>query len=505
MAIVFKENAICNYNGRMKVHTLATSASITVWWEKPDKAIKEYAYYLDGEEKGRTEKTHFTISGLENKREYEIGISGEGFAEKAIVSTAPARRRIDITKAPYNAIGDGKTLNTEAIQRAFDDAAEGEEIYIPEGVFLTGALRMHSNTALYLEKDATLQGTADPSDYEPRIPSRFEGIEMECLSSVINIGHMDHSKAPDTENILIYGEGTIASGGKGLAERVIAEETERIRPYLESLGDKIKECEKPETIPGRVRPRLINISNARNVRISGITLKDGASWNVHILYSEDVVTDHCTFRSEKVWNGDGWDPDSSERCTLFASKFYTGDDSVAIKSGKNPEGNVIARPTKEIRVFDCYSESGHGIMIGSEISGGVEDVYIWDNDIARSSNGFEIKGTKKRGGYVRNIRIRDSASPCVAIHSVPYNDDGIAAPDVPLFSDMSFENLTLTGISHDILTGGVSKIHAIEVEGFEKEGHEVRNISFKGINLRKNASMHVSRAVDLTIEDISTF
>ena len=489
----------------MKVNTLRTSSTLTFWWDKPDTQISEYIYYLDGMETGRTEKTHFTLSSLESSREYKIRITAEGIDETIVATTDRKRKRINIAEAPYCAVGDGKTLNTEKIQKAFDDADENTEIYIPEGIFLTGALRMHSNSALYIEKDGVLQGTADPSDYNPRSPSRFEGIEMECLSSVINIGHMDHSKAPDTENILIYGEGTIASGGRELAERVIAEETERIRPYLESLGDKIKECEKPETIPGRVRPRLINISNARNVRISGITIKDGACWNIHILYSEDVVTDHCTFRSEKVWNGDGWDPDSSERCTLFASKFYTGDDSVAIKSGKNPEGDVIARPSRAIRVFDCYSESGHGIMIGSEMSGGVEDVYIWDNDIARSSNGFEIKGTRKRGGYVRNIRIRDSAAPCVMIHSVLYNDDGIASPEVPVFSDMKFENLTLTGIRHDNHSGTVSKVHAIDIEGFEDEGHEVKNISFSGINMRKNASLHISRAVDITVSDLQTF
>ena len=489
----------------MKANALTTETAITLWWEKPENAPREYRLSINGKEAGRTDKTHFTFSGLMPSTEYEMHITGDGFDEHVKASTNKKKNVINITEAPYSAIGDGKTLNTESIQRAFDDAGKDDEILIPEGIFLTGALRMHSNTTLHIAMGGVLQGTANPDDYLPRIPSRFEGIEMECLSSVINIGHMNHEKDPDTENILIYGEGTIASGGKELAERVIKEETERIRPYLESLGDKIKECEKPETIPGRVRPRLINISNAKNVRITGITLKDGASWNVHILYSENIVTDHCTFRSEKVWNGDGWDPDSSERCVLFASRFYTGDDSVAIKSGKNPEGDRIARAAKNIRVFDCYSESGHGIMIGSEMSGGVEDVYFWDNDIARSSNGFEIKGTKKRGGYVRNIRIRDSQSPCVTIHSVPYNDDGIPSPDTPIFSDMSFENLTLTGIKHDNITGQVSKIHAIDIEGFEKEGHEIRNISFLNPKIRSGASIHITRAIDVTISDLSSF
>lgn len=104
---------------------------------------------------------------------------------------------------------------------------------------------------------------------------------------------------------------------------------------------------------------------------------------------------------------DGWDPDSSTNCTLFASEFHTGDDAVAIKSGKNPEGNEIGRPCAHIKVFDCRIGYGHGICIGSEMSGGVEDVQIWDCDFANSLYGIEIKATPKRGGYVRGVTVRD--------------------------------------------------------------------------------------------------
>lgn len=146
-----------------------------------------------------------------------------------------------------------------------------------------------------------------------------------------------------------------------------------------------------------------------------------------MIYCDDIQTDHCTFVSEGVWNGDGWDPDSSTNCTLFASEFSTGDDAVAIKSGKNPEGNEINRPCAHIRVFDCRNDCGHGICIGSEMSGGVEDVQIWDCDLANSLSGIEIKATPKRGGYVRGVTVRDCITPRVMLHSVPYNDDGVPA------------------------------------------------------------------------------
>lgn len=115
---------------------------------------------------------------------------------------------------------------------------------------------------------------------------------------------------------------------------MMAAERERLKEYIHSLGDKVLECENANTIPGRARGRPIQICNAKNVRITGLTLQNGPGWNVHMIYSEQIVTDHCIFRSEDIWNGDGWDPDSSSGCTIFACTFYTGDDSVAIKSGK---------------------------------------------------------------------------------------------------------------------------------------------------------------------------
>lgn len=128
--------------------------------------------------------------------------------------------------------------------------------------------------------------------------------------------------------------------------------------------------------PARCRGRLINISNAERVVISGIHCADGPSWNIHMVYSRSIWTHHCRISSRGIWNGDGWDPDSSENCILFDTVFDTDDDMVAIKSGKNPEGNVVRRSSHRIRVFDCIARGGHGIAIGSEVSGGISDIAI---------------------------------------------------------------------------------------------------------------------------------
>ena len=185
---------------------------------------------------------------------------------------------------------------------------------------------------------------------------------------------------------------------------------------------------------------------------------------------------------------------------LFATVFATEDDSVAIKSGKNPQGNIIDRPTKHIRVFDCQSLYGHGICIGSEMSGGVENVKIWDCDISESSNGIEIKGTPKRGGYVRDICVQNCSFPRLLIHAVPYNDDGVPAPQPPVFENFRFEGLHLTGLCKE--HGTTECVAPMEIAGFEAVGHEVRHVVCKNLVLPSGAPLLFSRYSGLTLENI---
>lgn len=470
------------------LHSLVKESEITLWWEKTADAPEKYRILVDGRLAETVDKTHVTIKNLDPDTEYRVLV--EPLNAEAKIRTGRRKRRLNVTAPPYGAKGDKRTMNTAALQRAIDDCGSGDVVWLPAGVYLTGALRLHSDMELYLEEGAVLQGTDRIEDYLPRIPSRFEGIEQECYSSLLNLGHLDHTKGADCENVLIHGQGTIASGGRVLAQRIIEDERERLKDYLAALGDKVKECENDNTIPGRVRPRLINMSNCKNVRLSGLTLSNGASWNIHMIYCEGITTDHCTFRSENVWNGDGWDPDSSVNCTLFASRFYTGDDAVAIKSGKNPEGNRIMRPCRHIRVFDCSSAFGHGICMGSEMSGGIEDVKIWDCDLQSSLCGIEIKGTQKRGGYVRDIHVQDCRAPRIMIHAVGYNDDGIGAQQPPVFENCTFERIYLTGqcLDHDNVLKDCS---AIDLEGFEEPGHAVNNIRFKDVELTGRALQNI--------------
>ena len=479
----------------MQLFSASLTDTVTLWWEQPDHAPADalYTVRMGGETVYTGDRTHCTVGGLNPGASYSFTLSmgGEQLAGTSC-ATLPTVRAHAVTD--YGAVGDGATLNTAALQRAIDACGAGEEVVIPAGAYLTGGLRLHSHMRLKLEDGAVLQGSANPEDYLPMIPSRFEGIERMCYQSLLNLGSLDHTSGPNASDVLIYGAGTVAGGGWPLAQNIMEAEKK-----LSHTGEAGEKYENDLTVPGRARGRLINLSNCERVRVTGLTLRDGASWNVHMIYSRDIVTDHCEFRSRGIWNGDGWDPDSSERCTLFASHFYTEDDSVAIKSGKNPEGNVINRPTRCIRVFDCLSEYGLGIAIGSEMSGGVEDVRVWHCDLAHSLFGLQVKATRKRGGYVRDVVVRDCALSRFLVTAVPYNDDGEGSDTPPVLEGFRGERLSLTGWARSYDEAEEHDVPAIEVRGFSDPGYAAKNMIFTDCVLPAKGTVSLENCENVTV------
>jgi len=496
------------------INHLIFDNEITLYWEKKWDSSESptYKVFLDGKEVANAQQTHCTIRGLSEKTTYSVSVkliskTNEEIIFNSQLTTSIKKKKIDITQSPYNAIGDGVTINTVALQKAIDDCGVDECVYIPKGVFLTGALNLHSNMELYIEENSVLQGTSNLNDYTPKIKSRFEGIEMMCYRSLINMGELDRDGGYTCENVIIRGGGTIYGGGRELAENTIKFEKECLKDYLEQNADYVATCENADTIPARSRGRLINMSNCNNVVIGNVKLGFGPAWNVHMIYSSDIVTYGCTIHSKDIWNGDGWDPDSSENCTIFNCEFFTGDDAVAIKSGKNPEGNIINRPCKNIRVFDCISHFGHGITIGSEMSGGVCNVRIWNCDLRRSKYGVQIKGTKKRGGFVKDIHVIDCEAPRILIQSVPYYDDGIPAPTPPIFEDCFFENLKLTGVCLDENCSYFYS-NSIEISGFDIPKYFIKDIRFKNITIdntqnSNNCGIVLQHCVGIIFENIN--
>ena len=475
-----------------KVKHIVTWSDIILYWDVDLRKSTEVQYYvyLDGVLVNTGNKTHVTIRNIsDNSVMVEIYTDSDKkeLFYKNSFTMKKKPRFIDVTAEPYNAVGDGKTVNTAAIQKAIDNCGEGEAVYLPKGNFLTGALNLHSNMELYVDEGAVLRGTDNPEDYLPKIWSRFEGVEMECYRSLLNIGNIDNRDEIVCENILIHGGGKIFGGGRPLSENVIIVEKERMKDYLSSLSEIDMFSVDERIIAGRARPKLVNISCTKNVVMDNIDFGNGACWNIHMIYSEQILTCNCSIYSLNVSNGDGWDPDSSVDCTLFNCDFCTGDDCVAIKSGKNPEGNLIAKPCSDIRVFDCRSEDGHGISIGSEISGGISDVYIWDCIINKSQIGCNIKATKKRGGYIKNVFVSNCSFASLNIGLVPYNDDGVSASVPPVFQGIYFENVSFLGETLEYCKKTIKKTNVITISGFDDDS-KISNVQFKDITINNGHS-----------------
>lgn len=460
---------------------------IVVFWE-PVKLQGYYSVCLNGKEITKTDKTFFRINGLTANTEYEITVALKTERETVFVGnssfvTDKKKQVIDVTKSPYNAVGNGETLNTKAIQKALDDCDETKKVIIPKGVFLCGGLKLKSGVELFLEEGAVLQGSENPEDYLPKIWSRFEGVEKYAYQSLINIGELSNAGEITAKNIKIHGKGSIIGGGFNLLCNVCdiygdneSEKRAKLVEYQAHLEDKTAH---------RERGRLINVSNGQNIVIDGLNLGNSPSWNLHFIYSKDIITCGCNIFSTEIWNGDGWDPDSSEDCVIFDSVFDTGDDCIAIKSGKNPEGNLINKPCKNIDIFSCRAKIGysHGIAIGSEISGGVEKVRFWDCDFRGTYLGLHIKTTEKRGGYIKDVEVLNSKISRVTVRQVGYNDDGEGAGSLTEISDIRLENVIIEYTSDDPGFGYVDVDSYIYVNGFKKDKEKFRNITFKDVKI----------------------
>jgi polygalacturonase len=237
--------------------------------------------------------------------------------------------------------------------------------------------------------------------------------------------------------------------------------------------------------------------NCQDVCISNLTVTEPPCWTVHYIYSDNVTCDHLTIITDGIRNGDGIDPDSSTDSYIFNCTFDTGDDCIAIKSGKNPKGFFVAKPTRNVRITHCDFKRGHGISIGSEMSGGVSDVLVQDCKAGALLHGMQIKGTKDRGGYVKNVTVTDCQLLQITIFSaVNYNNDGAPAPEVPTFENFTFTNIDLSAAS--------LKEPVIDINGFKDPAHKLRNVIFTNIALPENAKVVIKDAQGVTFANVKS-
>ena len=445
---------------------------IIIYWgyEHYSKNIKR-DFCIDDVKIATTYKTHFTFNNLASDTLYTITIKeNDNLFVSISIKTLKERDKIIVN---YQT---DKNL-TNQLQQIFDNAS-GKEVIFPKGDYHTGALFIKPNTHIKFEKGARLIGSLSSKDYLPLIHSRFEGLTMKCYASLINIGSCDYSCGYEKGDIYLYGEGEIIGGGNDLATAIISDTL----PLIDTKNIDSSKTN-PSLLAGRYRGRLIQINNSQNIVIEGLKLGYSPSWNLHFIYSKNIVVTNCFIVSKGIHNGDGIDPDSSENIDIFNNSFDTSDDCIAIKSGRNPDGNKINRPSKNISVFDCCSIKGHGCCIGSEMSGGIENIYFFDCDFSKTRFGVQIKTTKKRGGYVKNVYVKDLKLSAINIRTVTYNDEGESANALARFNNFQFTDITLTGIDIGDVGNENKLVNHIEINGFEENklsfcDFYLRNINF---------------------------
>ena len=379
----------------------------------------------------------------------------------------------DITA--FGAKGDGVTLNTKAIQDAINACASGDTVLIPAGTFVSGALFLKSGMTLQI--DGTLKGSADIQDY-PLIPCRFEGAEMDCYASLLTLGKRDRSGPYNITNVVITGTGTIDGSGfvLGPAEK-------------KASGN-------------RSRGRVICMMNAQNITVRGLTVSFGPAWTVHPIYSDNLTFDGLKLISKnatnRIPNGDGIDPDSCTHVKILNCYFHTGDDSIAIKSGKNLEGYTVAKPTEHVLVSGCTVDgSNGGIVIGSEMSGSVRDVRVENCKISHTSwEGLDIKSSAGRGGAVEDVTFTNVIESNVRVGvrittAYKVNNDGTPAPVPPVLRNIRCENI--------VCTNGAGT--AIEVSGLTNS--VVSNVIFKSCNIVSSHGVVVDLADGVSFDGVT--
>lgn len=322
---------------------------------------------------------------------------------------APVFPDRDFIITDYGAQAGGSADARPAIVKALEAcvAAGGGRVVIPAGVFLTnGPVHLRSNVNLHLSAGATLKFGTNPKDYLPVVLTRWEGIMLYNYSPLIY--------AHQQTNIAVTGTGTLDGSGKeGFYQwvQLRGPDNERLheasRQLLWKLGAAKAPIEQRRFGEGHyLRPGGIEPVECTNVLIEGVTVTNMPFWTVHPVLSRNVILRNLRIDST-TGNNDGCDPDSCTDVLIEGCYFHTGDDGIAIKSGRDQDGWTVGRPTENVVVRNCtFAGRLYGLAIGSEISGGVRNVFAEDCQAVAGRAAIYTKANLDRGGFVENVRVR---------------------------------------------------------------------------------------------------
>lgn len=307
----------------------------------------------------------------------------------------------DFSIADFGAVAGGEVSNTEAIARAIEacNKAGGGRVVVPAGEWLTGPIHFKSNVNLYLTEGATLRFTDNPSDYLPAVMTSWEGMECYNYSPLVY--------AFECENIAITGTGTLAP----------IMDTWRIwfkrpKPHMEALKQLYTMASTDVPVEERqmavgennMRPHLIHFNRCKNILLDSFKIRESPFWTIHLFLCDGGIVRNLDVYAHGH-NNDGVDIEMSRNFLIENCQFDQGDDAVVIKAGRNQDAWRLNAPSENIVVRNCTVLQGHVLLgIGSEMSGGVRNVYMHDCEVRDSVfRLFFVKTNHRRGGFVENI------------------------------------------------------------------------------------------------------
>lgn len=330
----------------------------------------------------------------------------------------PAR---DFPITGFVANGDQETDCTEAFRRAIEacHAASGGKVIVPAGAWSTGAIHLNSNVHLHLEKNATIRFITDPKKYLPVVYTRFEGIECMNYSPLIY--------AFEQENIAITGKGVLDGGAKAYVwwdwEGPWDDAKSTPTGWQPGMVDQRKDVAELQRMPEEnvsveqrvfgegyyLRPSFVQPYRCKNILIQGVAIKNSPMWVIHPVLGRNVTIKQVTIESLSP-NNDGCNPESCRDVLIEDCHFNCGDDCIAIKSGRNADGQRINVPCENIVIQRCRMKNGHGgVTIESEISGNFRNIFVeaCGMDSPEVDRALRNKTNSLRKGVIENIFLRN--------------------------------------------------------------------------------------------------
>lgn len=385
--------------------------------------------------------------------------------------------------ADYGAIGDGKTKDTAAINKAIDDCSQkgGGQVLIPRGKWLTGAIRLASNIDLHLDDKAEIIFSTDLHDYLPFVFSRYEGIELYNYSPLIY--------AKDCQNIAITGKGRLVGQG---ADWLKYDDRHVINALYDMGASNLSLDQRRFDSPDKVlRPPFVQLINCNSIRLADFSIESGPMWTINPVYSQNIVIDGISITTDGK-NNDGIDIDSSKNVLIENSHLDTHDDAIALKSGRGKDGLRVDRPTENVIIRNNSMQNGHGgIAIGSEIAAGVENVFAYNCRINSNQYGIRLKAADNeiapaKNLWFQNMEINNATIAAIQM-TMDYDSDQkhlqIGSPD--------FENISFSDIS------GNGNKKALDLAGTPDD--PIKNISMKNILLESQKGSYLSYVTDSSL------